>query len=86
MITPVLDSFEIGSPNDTHACYITIMVSGSLSDARDGSYNRLFHLDVARAGDIASHCSRARELSRIFCAATSTMEILFFSFATPWID
>ncbi|KAJ5139328.1 uncharacterized protein N7515_004176 [Penicillium bovifimosum] len=49
MIPSVLDRFEIRGPNGTHPCYVTIPARMSLSDAKDGSYNRLFQLEVARA-------------------------------------
>lgn len=49
MIPSVLDTFHIHSPNGTHACYVTTPARMSLSEAKDGSYNRLFQVEVARA-------------------------------------
>ncbi|OOF99309.1 hypothetical protein ASPCADRAFT_512029 [Aspergillus carbonarius ITEM 5010] len=49
MIPLILDSFKIQGPNGTHACYVTSPAWMSLSDAKDGSYIRLFRLEVARA-------------------------------------
>ncbi|KNG83196.1 hypothetical protein ANOM_008824 [Aspergillus nomiae NRRL 13137] len=49
MIPFILDTFEIQSPNGTHACYVTLPGKMSLSDVKDGSYIRLFKLEFARA-------------------------------------
>lgn len=49
MIPLILDSFKIQGPNGTHIRYVTSPAKVSLSDAKDGSYIRLFKLDVARA-------------------------------------
>ncbi|KAJ5577602.1 uncharacterized protein N7459_006566 [Penicillium hispanicum] len=49
MLPLILDSFKIQGPNGTHACYVTSPARMSLSDAKDGSYIRLFSLEVARA-------------------------------------
>ncbi|KAJ5955962.1 hypothetical protein N7501_010241 [Penicillium viridicatum] len=49
MIHSVLDSFAIHGSNGTHACYVTAPARVSLSGAKDGSWIRLFQLDVARS-------------------------------------
>ncbi|OJJ45152.1 hypothetical protein ASPZODRAFT_134565 [Penicilliopsis zonata CBS 506.65] len=49
MIPSILDTFKIQGPNGTHACYVTRPARMSLSDSKDGSYIRLFKLEVARA-------------------------------------
>ncbi|KAJ5405310.1 hypothetical protein N7465_006594 [Penicillium sp. CMV-2018d] len=49
MIHSVLDRFAIHGPNGTHACYVTATARVSLSGAKDGSWIRLFQLDVARS-------------------------------------
>ncbi|RAK96839.1 uncharacterized protein BO80DRAFT_483783 [Aspergillus ibericus CBS 121593] len=49
MIPLILDTFKIQGPNGTHACYVTHPARMSLWDAKDGSYIRLFRLEVARA-------------------------------------
>lgn len=49
MIPWVLDRFNIQGINGTHACYVTDAGRVSLSDAKNGSYNGLFQLEVARA-------------------------------------
>lgn len=49
MIPFILDTFRIQGPNGTHACHVTRPEKMSLSDAKDGSYIRLFKLEVARA-------------------------------------
>ncbi|KAE8402471.1 kinase-like domain-containing protein [Aspergillus pseudonomiae] len=49
MIPFILDTFEIQGPNGTHACYVTLPAKMSLSNVKDGSYIRLFKLEVARA-------------------------------------
>ncbi|KAE8337293.1 hypothetical protein BDV24DRAFT_177805 [Aspergillus arachidicola] len=48
MVPLILDSFQIQGPNGTHTCYVTSPARMSLSDAKDGSYIRLFKLEVAR--------------------------------------
>ncbi|KAJ5515581.1 hypothetical protein N7527_007141 [Penicillium freii] len=45
----VLDRFTIHGPNGTHAYYVTATARVSLSGAKDGSWIRLFQLDVARS-------------------------------------
>ncbi|CAI7649154.1 unnamed protein product [Penicillium bialowiezense] len=49
MVPSILDRFTIHGPNGNHACYVTALASASLSDAKDGSWIRLFQLDVARS-------------------------------------
>lgn len=46
---PILDRFEIRGVNGIHPCYVTLPARASLSDAKEGSYTRLFQLNVARA-------------------------------------
>lgn len=48
MIHSILDRFSIQSPNGNHACYVTVPARISLSGCKDGSWIRLFQLDVAR--------------------------------------
>ncbi|OJJ42919.1 hypothetical protein ASPZODRAFT_161917 [Penicilliopsis zonata CBS 506.65] len=48
MIPAILDRFIIQGPNGTHACYVTAPARASLSGVKDGSWSRLFQLDVAR--------------------------------------
>lgn len=40
--------FTIHGPNGNHTCYVTAPASASLSGVKDGSWIRLFQLDVAR--------------------------------------
>lgn len=49
MIPSILDRFTIHGPNGEHACYVTSSARTSLSALEDGSWVRLFQLDVARA-------------------------------------
>lgn len=49
LILPVLDRFEIRGPNGVHPCYVTIPARETIAGAKDGSYSRLFQLDVVRA-------------------------------------
>lgn len=49
MIPSVLDTFNVQGPNGSHSCYVTVPARTSLSGAKDGSWKRLFQLDVARA-------------------------------------
>ncbi|KAK4860831.1 hypothetical protein LT330_004562 [Penicillium expansum] len=49
MVPTILDAFTIHGPNGNHACYVTAPASVSLSGARDGSWTRLFQLNVARS-------------------------------------
>ncbi|RAH71180.1 kinase-like protein [Aspergillus aculeatinus CBS 121060] len=49
MISSILDTFTVHGPNGTHACHITTPARASLSGLKDGSWIRLFQLDVARA-------------------------------------
>jgi serine/threonine protein kinase len=49
MIPSVLDQFTIRGPNGSHACYVAVPARASLSDAKDGSWIRLFQLDAARS-------------------------------------
>jgi serine/threonine-protein kinase SRPK3 len=48
IVLPLLDTFNITSPNGTHTCTTTIPARASVADAQDASYNRLFHPRVAR--------------------------------------
>lgn len=49
MIPSLLDKFTIHGPNGEHACYVTAPARASLSALKDGSWMRLFQLDVARS-------------------------------------
>lgn len=49
MVPSVLDQFKIQGPNGIHVCYITASARGTLSDMKDGSWIRLFRINVARA-------------------------------------
>ncbi|KAL4820401.1 kinase-like protein [Aspergillus spinulosporus] len=49
MVPSTLDRFTIHGPNGDHACYVTAPARASLSALKDGSWVRLFQLDVARA-------------------------------------
>ncbi|KAF3481253.1 Srpk [Arthroderma uncinatum] len=49
MVPSILDRFTIHGPNGNHACHVTAPGSVSLSGAKDGSWIRLFQLDVARS-------------------------------------
>ncbi|KKK22350.1 hypothetical protein AOCH_002883, partial [Aspergillus ochraceoroseus] len=49
MVPSILDRFTIHGPNGNHACYVTAPASASLSGVKDGSWIRLFQLDVARS-------------------------------------
>ncbi|PYI21633.1 kinase-like protein [Aspergillus violaceofuscus CBS 115571] len=49
MIPWILDTFNVDGPNGTHACHVTTPARASLSGLKDGSWIRLFQLDVARA-------------------------------------
>jgi serine/threonine-protein kinase SRPK3 len=49
MIPSILDRFSIQGPNGNHDCYATIPARTNLSGVKDGSWIRLFQLDVARA-------------------------------------
>ncbi|KAI2843153.1 hypothetical protein CBS11350_5432 [Aspergillus niger] len=49
MLPSILDTFSIHGPNGEHACYVTSPARASLSNLKDGSWVRLFQLNVARA-------------------------------------
>jgi serine/threonine protein kinase len=49
MVPSILDRFTVHGPNGEHACYVTAPARASLSALKDGSWVRLFQLDVARA-------------------------------------
>ncbi|OJI83109.1 hypothetical protein ASPTUDRAFT_57076 [Aspergillus tubingensis CBS 134.48] len=49
MLPSVLDTFTIHGPNGEHTCYVTSPARASLSDLKDGSWVRLFQINVARA-------------------------------------
>lgn len=49
MVPSILDSFMIHGPNGNHACYVTAPARASLAGVKDGSWIRLFQLDVARS-------------------------------------
>ncbi|CEO58553.1 Putative Complex: human SRPK2 bound unphosphorylated (Precursor) [Penicillium brasilianum] len=49
MVPSILDTFTIHGPNGNHACYRTAPARASLSQVKDGSWIRLFQLDVARS-------------------------------------
>lgn len=60
MIPLVLNRFDIQDPNDTHACYVTILTSINLSEAKDESHNRLFQREIARALSVRFVTERGR--------------------------
>ncbi|CAI7640373.1 unnamed protein product [Penicillium discolor] len=49
MVPSILDRFTIHGPNGNHTCYVTATARVSLSGTKDGSWIRLFQLDVARS-------------------------------------
>ncbi|KFA70750.1 hypothetical protein S40288_09215 [Stachybotrys chartarum IBT 40288] len=49
LIPVVLDRFDLGGPNGTHPCLVTVPARCSLRDAREASGSYLFQLDVARS-------------------------------------
>lgn len=49
MVPSILDRFTIHGPNGSHACYVTAPARASLSQVKDGSWIRLFQLNVARS-------------------------------------
>jgi serine/threonine protein kinase len=49
MVPSIIDRFTIDGPNGNHACYVTAPARASLSGLKDGSWVRLFQLDVARS-------------------------------------
>ncbi|KAE8374182.1 kinase-like protein [Aspergillus bertholletiae] len=49
MVPEILDTFTIRGPNGSYDCYVTTPARASLSGVKDGSWMRLFQLDVARA-------------------------------------
>lgn len=49
MVPSILDRFTIHGPNGDHTCYVTATARVSLSGTKDGSWIRLFQLDVARS-------------------------------------
>lgn len=49
MVPSILDKFNLQGPNGNHNCYVTEPARASLSDAKDGSWIRLFQADVARS-------------------------------------
>ncbi|KND89994.1 SRSF protein kinase 2 [Tolypocladium ophioglossoides CBS 100239] len=49
LILPLFDKFRIKGPNGVHPCHVTAPARSSLSGAKEGSYTRLFQLDVSRA-------------------------------------
>jgi serine/threonine-protein kinase SRPK3 len=49
MLPSILDRFSIQGPNGNHLCYVTAPARATLSGVKDGSWIRLFQLDVARA-------------------------------------
>jgi serine/threonine protein kinase len=49
MVPSILDRFTIHGPNGSHACYVTTPARASLFRLKDGSWIRLFQLDVARS-------------------------------------
>ncbi|KAJ5543912.1 kinase-like protein [Penicillium frequentans] len=49
MVPSILDRFIIRGPNGHHACYVTTPARASLAGVKDGSWIRLFQLDVARS-------------------------------------
>lgn len=49
MVPSILDRFTIHGPNGKHACYVAAPARASLSGVKDGSWVRLFQLDVARS-------------------------------------
>lgn len=49
MVPSILERFTIHGPNSSHACYVTALARARLSDVKDGSWIRLFQLNVARS-------------------------------------
>ncbi|KAK9238400.1 kinase-like protein, partial [Lipomyces kononenkoae] len=49
MIPLIQDRFVLHSPNGIHPCYVTTPARCSLSDAKNGSYKRLFQANTARS-------------------------------------
>lgn len=49
MLPFILDRFTFHGPNGEHTCYVTAPARSSLSTLKDGSWIRLFQLDVARS-------------------------------------
>lgn len=49
MVPSILDRFTVHGPNGSHSCYVTAPARASLSQVKDGSWIRLFQLDVARS-------------------------------------
>ena len=49
MIPLIRDQFIVQGPNGIHACYSTVPALCSLSDAKDGSYKRIFRIETARS-------------------------------------
>ncbi|KAJ5189429.1 hypothetical protein N7491_005760 [Penicillium cf. griseofulvum] len=49
MVPSIIDTFTIHDPNGNQACYATAPARASLSGLKDGSWIRLFQLDVARS-------------------------------------
>ncbi|KAJ5374529.1 hypothetical protein N7517_006535 [Penicillium concentricum] len=49
MITSASDRFNIKGPNGKHSCHVMNPARTSLSEAKEGSYNRRFQLETARA-------------------------------------
>ncbi|KAF5132787.1 Serine/threonine-protein kinase SRPK [Metarhizium anisopliae] len=49
LLPVVLDRFDVGGPNGTHPCLVTLPARCSLRDAREASGSFLFQLDVARS-------------------------------------
>ncbi|KAL3457977.1 kinase-like domain-containing protein [Aspergillus heterothallicus] len=52
MVPSISDTFTIKGPNGTHACYVMPPARVSLSQAKDGSWIRLFRLDGIVHGDL----------------------------------
>jgi serine/threonine-protein kinase SRPK3 len=49
MVPSILDRLTIHGPNGNHVCYVAAPARASLSGVKDGSWIRLFQLDVARS-------------------------------------
>lgn len=49
MVPSILERFTIHGPNGSHDCHVTAPARASLSQVKDGSWIRLFQLDVARS-------------------------------------
>ena len=49
LIPCIHDKFDVQGPNGVHPCYATAPARSSLSGTKEGSYTKLFQVEVARA-------------------------------------